>query len=404
MERNELEVRLYGERVGVLRQSADNRLTFQYDASYGATDDAPPLSTCMPLRVRAYEPKVAEAWFEGLLPEGRRREHLARIVAAAGADTWSLLYAVGGECAGAVQIVAPEHTDAPGLFRLSDESLANLLKAPVEPLGTVGRAARISLAGAQEKLALHRNDDGSWSVPTGGHPSTHILKPETPSFPGLVENEHWCMEVARRAGLPAANTSVETIRDMQVLVVERYDRTRSTGGAIRRLHQEDMAQAFATTRKYQSEGGPSTYDLFRIEGLERNALFEHLMFSWLVGNCDAHAKNYSIVEPGTPNARLAPMYDVLSTECYEGLDRLLATKIGRIDALNAVSREAVEAMGRRVGFRAGEAAKRLQGLAERCRTAIEACEEEGLAHGPVNVASLLARMDRACEWSQSPHP
>ena len=113
------------------------------------------------------------------------------------------------------------------------------------------------------------------------------------------------MEVARRAGFPAANTSIETIRDMQVLVVERYDRTRSTGGAIHRLHQEDIAQAFATTRKYQSEGGPSTYDLFCIEGLERDALFEHLMFSWLVGNCDAHAKNDSILEPETAN-RAAP--------------------------------------------------------------------------------------------------
>ena len=192
---DELEVRLYARRVGTLTRSARNRLTFRYDETYVDQQGAAPLSTSMPVRSNPYGPEITEPWFNGLLAEGRRREHLARIAGAAGIDTWSLLHAAGGECAGAVQIVAAEHRDAPGLFHLDEERLATLLReTPIEPLASVSPAARISIAGAQEKVTLYRNEDGSWAVPTGGHPSTHILKPQAADFPSLVENEHWCME------------------------------------------------------------------------------------------------------------------------------------------------------------------------------------------------------------------
>lgn len=398
---DELEVRLYGRHVGALRRSARNRLTFRYDKGYVDREGAAPLSTCMPVRGEAYGPDKTEPWFDGLLAEGRRREHLARIAGAAGIDTWSLLRASGGECAGAVQIAATEHRDEPGLFQLEEERLARLLReTPIEPLGSVSRAARISIAGAQDKVTLYRNADGTWAVPTGGHPSTHILKPQAAAFPGLVDNEHWCMEVARRAGLAAARTWIETIGATRVLVVERYDRRQAPRGGIERVHQEDMAQALSRTSKYQSDGGPSTYELFTVPGAGRNALFDHLMFSWLVGNCDAHAKNYSILEPGTTNARLAPIYDMLSTECYPNLEQRLATRIGRAGNLDTVDREAVEALGRRIGFEAGEATRRLRALGERTRRAMKEANSDGLAHGPIRTEQLLARMKKACKWAR----
>ena len=400
MSETELEVRLYNKRAGTLARDEKNRLTFEYDEAYGRNE--PPLSTCMPIRSGEWGPRQAEPWFDGLLAEGSRREQLARIAGAASLDTWSLLRVAGGDCAGAVQIIGPEHADNPGLFHLDHHRLATLLRErPIEPVGTISRAARISLAGAQEKVALYRNRDGSWAVPTGGHPSTHILKPHSTKFPGLVENEHWCMEVARRAGLPTANTWIEKIGGAKVLVVERYDREKLPDGTFERIHQEDMAQALASHTKYQSEGFPSTYDLFAIPGPDRNALFNHLMFSWLIGNCDTHAKNYSILEPGTCNARLAPIYDMLSTESYERLDRKLATRIGRMEHLNAVNEHAVEAMGRRIGFEPGEATKRLHDLAERTRRAALECESEGIGRGPVLIDTILDRLDKACKWAKA---
>lgn len=390
-----LEVRLYGTRVGTLGRTHRNRLVFQYEEGY-VEGRNPPLSTCMPTRIDAYGPKPTEAWFEGLLAEGHRRKHLARIVGAASIDTWALLRAAGAECAGAVQIIAPEHRDSPGLFELDEELLARLLaEAPIEPLGTVHHAARISIAGAQEKLTLFRKPDGTWAVPIGGHPSSHILKPETELFPGLVENEHWCMEIARRAGLDAAKTKTEAVAGRKVLVVERYDRTTSTTGELQRVHQEDFAQALGRRHKYQAEGGPSTYELFEVRGADRNALFDRLMFAWLIGNCDAHAKNYSILEPGTANARLAPAYDMLSTEAYPDLAKTLGTAIGRAKTLDTVNRAAVEAMGQRIGFQSGEASQRLHELARRTQEAVESAKEDGMECGLVRTRNVLNRVETA---------
>ena len=399
MVENELEVRLLGKRIGTLARTGKSRLVFQYDERYASQSDAVPLSTLMPVRAKPYGPDRAEPWFDGLLAEGHRREHLARIVGAAGIDTWSLLKEAGAECAGAVQIVAPEHLDKPGLFQLDEERLVRLLReTPIEPLGNVSKAARMSIAGAQNKVTLYRNDDGTWAVPIGGHPSTHILKPQTRKFPTVVENEHWCMEVARRADLDTATTWVETIGGLQVLVVERYDRQRSPRGEVARVHQEDMAQALGQLHKYQADGGASTYDLFKVPGVSRERLFEHLMFAWLVGNCDAHAKNYSILEPGTANARLAPIYDMVSTECYPGLATQLATKIGREGDLRRVDRNAVETLGRRIGFDPGEATERAHELAERTHKAIKQARGEGLGYGPIKRDEWTKRLEKTCSW------
>ena len=395
---NELEVRLYGNRVGTLTQTTKNRLVFTYDDAYASQSNAPPLSTSMPVRTAAYGPNRAEPWFEGLLAEGRRREHLARIAGAAGMDTWSLLKAAGAECAGAVQIVAREHADTPSLFHLDEERLAKLLReTPVEPLGSISKAARMSIAGAQDKVTLYRNSNATWAVPVAGHPSTHILKPQSRTFPNVVQNEHWCMEVARRAGLDTATTWVETIGGQEVLVIERYDRIRRRGDTIERVHQEDLAQALARQTKYQADGGPGTYELFNVPGVNREGMFDHLMFAWLVGNCDAHAKNYSILEPGTARARLAPVYDMVSTECYP-LEDNLATSIGRERDLNRVDRKAVETLGRRIGFEPGEATERLYGLAKRTMNAVNDARNEGLTDGPIDTTRWEARIAKTSGW------
>ena len=108
-----------------------------------------------------------------------------------------------------------------------------------------------------------------------------------------------------------------------------------------------------------------------------------LEFAWLIGNCDAHAKNCSVLEPGTPNAKLAPVYDMLSTECYPDLDQRLAMKIWREDSLTRINRNAVETLGRRTGFEPGEATERLHDLSERTRSAIKDARNDGLGYGPI---------------------
>ena len=92
--------------------------------------------------------EAATCWFAGLLPEGLRRKHLARIVGTSEFDLWTLVDAAAGECADAVQIVNPADEDAPAYFPLNDSSLASLLHTvPVDPIGTVDRSPRTALAG-----------------------------------------------------------------------------------------------------------------------------------------------------------------------------------------------------------------------------------------------------------------
>ena len=203
----QLEVRLYGRKVGTLRPMPRNGLVFQYDKNYIESPEAVPLGTRSALNERPWTPTLTRTWFEGLLPEGARRATLAQALGTVNVDTWTLLELAGDECAGAVQVVAPDHTENPRLFELDDDTLETLLQPPTTPFPEHHRAARLSLAGAQEKIVLVREPDGQWSLPVDGHPSTHILKPPHPEFPGLVHNEHWCMEVTRHAGIETARTT-----------------------------------------------------------------------------------------------------------------------------------------------------------------------------------------------------
>ena len=394
-----LEVRLFGRKVGTLHPMPRNGLVFQYDKDYVNSPGAVPLGTRSALNERPWTPTLTRRWFDGLLPEGPRRVGLARALDTVHLDTWSLLEQAGAECAGAVQVVAPGHIDEPWLFELDDEVLDALLEPPTAPLPQYHRGARLSLAGAQEKVVLFREPGGEWSLPVDGHPSTHILKPPHPDIPGLVQNEHWCMEVSRRAGIETARTNIEHIAQRDVLVIERYDRTTDARGRLKRIHQEDLAQALGSRTKYQNEGFPSTYDLAKVRGVEPTELFDRIIVNWLLGNCDAHAKNYSILDPGTPKASLAPVYDVVSTEAYDRLEQVMATSIGTARTLNEVTSNAIEYMGGRLGVEENPT-RRASGIARRVLKAMQRCQRDGIKPGPVPVHKVLGRAMKATEWGE----
>src|SRR5947208_8989776 len=116
-----------------------------------------------------------------------------------------------------------------------------LRELPKRPLLAGDEGVRLSLAGAQDKVAV-RIEDGEVCLPLGGAPSTHILKPAIAHFDGIVFNEALCMRLAAEAGLPAARVEPRNLDGMDYLLVERYDRVHherpSAAPVLERLHQE----------------------------------------------------------------------------------------------------------------------------------------------------------------------
>lgn len=370
---SELVVYLGDSRAGQLVCKDNGNLQFRYDAGYGG----PPLSQSLPIQVEAHPHAVCRAVFGGLLPESEGRAALARSLGLSAGNDYSLLAEIGGDCAGAIVLLpAGEKPPREQLVRsVSNEELDEIVRElPRRPLAADPEAGiRLSLAGAQPKLPLILDSTG-FSLPlNAATPTTHIVKPEPTAFPGLVDNEGFCMELARSVGLSAARTRKErTPSGVPYLLVERYDRDLSIE-PIRRLHQEDFCQALGhpSDRKYQNEGGPSVRQsiaLIRaasaVPAQDLPAFWRALVFNWLIGNCDAHAKNFSLLyDSGAPT--LAPLYDLIGTTVFDGVTRRLAMSLDGAQQIGEVDGKTWQQLAAETGVRPDFAKVEAEALTER---------------------------------------
>jgi serine/threonine-protein kinase HipA len=269
----------------------------------------------MPTQIRSHPDGVVTPWLWSLLPDnGAVLARWGRQFQVSAASPFSLLSTpVGLDCAGAARFAPPEHLSALAgqadqVSWLSDEEVAERLRElRADSTAWPGRSftGQFSLAGAQAKTAL-LYQDGRWGVPHGATATTHIPKPAVAGFDDHDLNGHLCLDAARRVGLVVARTRIMRFGDQTAVVVERYDR-RASGGRVLRIHQKDLCQALsiAPGRKYQNDGGPRAPQiagLLRRVMSPRNAdlavlrFFDALVWNWLIGGTDAHAKNYSLVD------------------------------------------------------------------------------------------------------------
>jgi serine/threonine-protein kinase HipA len=138
------------------------------------------LSQSLPLRKEPFWRKECRGFFGGILPEESKREIIAKNLGISAPNDYAMLERIGGECAGAVTFI-PEGQTLPArndtYRKLSNEELARILgELPKRPLLAGEEGIRLSLAGAQDKIAV-RIEGGEICLPLGGAPSTHILKP-----------------------------------------------------------------------------------------------------------------------------------------------------------------------------------------------------------------------------------
>ncbi|MFA7487200.1 MAG: type II toxin-antitoxin system HipA family toxin [Lysobacteraceae bacterium] len=374
-----LEVELFGQPAGTLEISGPLRSpedwTFSYHRNHVRTG-APALSVTMPLREEPWVGAVVRNWFCNLLPEGAVRQAIVQRLRIAHDDDFALLAAIGGECAGAVSLRDPD--GASGVAGADETDLEAVLFLQGDGGGEgswalAGTPMRLSLAGAQDKLAVVAEADGRLRLPHRGEPSTHILKPDSRRFRGLRDAEALGLALARTVGLDVADGRLVNVLGRPALLIERYDRLRTPDGTLHRLHQEDFCQAlgYPDGLKYEAGGGPG---LAACSALVRRlalgpaavqGLLDWVVFNVLIGNADAHAKNLSMLCDRDGRRWLAPLYDLVPTVYLpESLvDRTPAMRIGAAARIDQIGAGDWAAFAEAAGYRKPYVLQRVRSLA-----------------------------------------
>lgn len=393
---------LDGARVGLVEQDGRGRLRFIYDDAWRRDTNAYPLSLSLPLSAAEHGHDPTNAFLWGLLPDSTRTlEHYGRVFGVSSGNPVALLSRMGGDCAGAVQFASPDNVErltasrsAEHVHWLSEDEVADELRSVRQtgvPSTSVHASGQFSLAGAQPKIAL-LEEGGRWGKPSGRTPSNVILKPPTGEFSGFVENEHFCLEVAKFLNLGAVSSRVLQFGEERAIVVERFDRAKR-GRSYIRIHQEDACQALGVmpTRKYENDGGPG---ISRVIGLLRDASsnpqddilrFLHMTaLNWVIAATDAHAKNYALLHASGGALRLAPFYDVLSYLPYgdDALHRVkLAMSIGGEYLVRRVNRHCWESLAKLSGLDTTDVLDIVRDVVARVPTAVESATDAAVDSG-----------------------
>lgn len=331
---------------------------FEYEQSVAdKLAGRPVLSMAFPAKGRPFGEAKTSAWFNGLLPEGSRRDEICRSLGVSPYDWIGLLAEIGWECAGAVRVFERGHKRARELRfeAISPSALAEKLSSVTARLPQVeSELFRMSLGGFQEKMCvvMPTIPEGTYSVvaddvllPMGDSSSTHILKPESEHYPGLAESEAWAMTAAGHAARASRVALLDLDDAPGTLVVERYDRVvDDISKCVARLHQEDACQALGIDPhgKYATASAPKgddpTYvaiaDLLQKyssdpEG-EKEELLRQLVANLALGNWDAHAKNTSFLYREQMVPELAPLYDVVPIAEVEPRTGILSMRVNGV--------------------------------------------------------------------------
>lgn len=405
---------------------------FTYDSEYLASPNARQLSLSLPLAEARYPSNAARPFFEGLLPEGGARDTIARRLGVPRTSAVKLLGALGRDCAGDISVIEEDdaltakHDAALGAraheYEFFKDGLLGIAENPHEEVARLQEEMRLSLAGGQEKIALyHKQNDTmheGWYIPLHGSPSTHIIKPGILEqyYPGITLNEFLCVRAASACGIPAVDAEL-LYPGAPILIIPRYDREFSDEKVsglelVNRIHQEDCCQACGVNPelKYEHDGGPGFKQI-------RDLLVKHVrqpiddiatlvklcIFNYLIGNCDAHAKNLSILQNVDGTVSLAPAYDLISTSIYDGrygsrLSRNMGMRIGIHENIDKVNFDDFKIFSGDVRMRLQQVRIYGEELAQKLPGAFEAAgriaDREGFHYAGELISQIMAGCDK----------
>lgn len=380
---------------------------FCYDSKWLATRGAFPVSIRMPLRSGRFGPEVFVPWAANLMPESEQLRAVSRYLGTSTADVVGILKEIGRDTAGALSIGRTGSTSADNWKLI--ESVGDIERIidelPHKPFLVGDEGVSMSLAGVQTKLAVAVDAAGRIHIPTNGSPSTHILKPDSDRLWGGVQNEAFCLALARRLGIVAATVTTGLAGTRSYLLVERYDRVR-VSERWRRRHQEDFCQAMGKppSAKYEANNtgvrGPTVKDMFDLAWRELPPtdvprLLDLLVANIITCNTDAHAKNYSLLL-GSRGASLAPAYDIMCGAVWDKVTKNLAQKIADKNRGDHLKGRHWQRMARECGLNPRQVVARVEHLAKLAIAEARAAEQE-VAAMPAGTHALLPMVREAVE-------
>jgi len=378
--------------------------SFTYASGWVGLSGAFPISLTMPLKSEPFAADTFLPWAANLLPESEQLRTLGQLLGMARSDVIGLLSAIGGDTAGAFSFGQPGRASSVQ-WRPVEELERMIENLPNKPFLVGEEGVSMSLAGVQSKIAVAVDDEDRIFIPMNGSPSTHILKPDSPRLPGGVQNEAFCLTLAKRMRIPTPKVTTGQTGKRTYLLVKRYDRT-DVGGRCRRLHQEDYCQALGKppSAKYESNQtgirGPTLKDMFDITRrhmppTEIVRLLDMVILNVLACNSDAHAKNYSImIRAGS--ASLAPMYDIMCGEVWENVTKNLAQKIAGMTRGDHLSRTRWQQFARECGLNPKQVIDRIDALAKSAIAEAELAASE-VAAMPAGDHEVLGQARQAVE-------
>ena len=370
---------------------------FQYDAQWLSDESAFALTPLFALQEQPYRGDAVKTFFANLLPEGLPLEEVLNQIQIRDANTFEIIGEMGVDLPGVLSVL-PEgkEPDAQQKYsELSKEELSRRVKdrSQKKPFLTSNEQTRMSLAGAQDKVGLRY--DGKRDVlydSVGGSPTTHIVKPDSrlERYQPSAINEYLCMRLAREMQLPVPHVDLLHVPET-LYVVERYDRAVVKGDIVC-LHQIDACQLLGVGAdwKYERQGAlvslkkiVAAFRNLKLTGKDLLSVQRWVMFNYLIGNSDAHAKNISLTVNSHGYA-LAPFYDLLCVQVYG--DNELALFIGDERTYDSVGAHSWEAFCEDCGFGFKPTMRQFRKIATDIRKSWDKTVATALREHPMNAS------------------
>ncbi len=376
-----------GRLAATLTRSAEG-IVFAYQADYLASMDQP-VCASLPLSADSYLTAggAVPPFFAGLLPEGRRLTALRQQVKTSADDELSLLLAVGADPIGDVVVVpAGSHPEAPKPLIDVEDSFDTIRF--VDVLNQAGIIDPIAIPGVQDKASLKGP-----SLPIGQANDRFILKIDPPEHPNIVTNEAYFLALSTEAGIPTTDFATVTDADGRPgLLVQRFDRVATANGPAS-LECEDACQLMGRwpADKYnltaEAVALAMTANCTAPIVAARDVL-RQLVFAWLTGNGDVHAKNLSVLRDLDGDRRLSPAYDLPSTVPYG--DATMALSVG--GRTQGISRRRWIEFGQSIGVREAATIKLIDGLLDATSELAKELSEGALPFNQTITRGLVAEL------------